>query len=220
MVASNRDVSIKETLKWEGGYSNHPNDAGGPTNWGITIADARKYWKRDASAEDVKAMPKSVAVDIYTQKYWKTSYYDCDKLDGGVDLATFDFGVNSGPSRAKTYLDKVVGGTAVETVNKLCDERLAFMKRAKNSKTGQPLWPSFGKGWTNRMNGIRAKSLDLAKGIKPSTGTPEAAGPIIIGGALAAGAPIDYSPYIFGAAIVMGIVTYFAIRWYKRSKGN
>jgi lysozyme family protein len=70
MVASNREAAIKKTLQYEGGYSNHPADPGGPTNWGITIADARKYWKAGATADDVKAMPQSVAVEIYRKRYW------------------------------------------------------------------------------------------------------------------------------------------------------
>jgi len=37
----------------EGGYSNHPSDTAGPTNFGITIADYRAYVKPDATAEDV-----------------------------------------------------------------------------------------------------------------------------------------------------------------------
>lgn len=156
MVAANKNIAIAETLKWEGGYSNNPSDPGGPTNWGITIADARKYWKKDASAADVKLMPKSVAIDIYASKYWKTPQYDCDKLESGVDLAVFDFGVNSGPARAKKYLLESVGGSAEETVIKLCDKRLAFLK-------GLQTWPVFGKGWVRRVAGIKSKALALAK---------------------------------------------------------
>ena len=155
-MIENREVAIKECLKWEGGYSNDAADPGGPTNWGITIADARKYWKKNATAADVKSMPQSVAIDIYRNKYWKTSYYDCDTLKAGVDLSVFDFGVNSGPSRAKKYLDKAVGGTDEETIQKINDARLKFLQ-------GLSTWHVFGKGWGRRVAGIRAKSLELAK---------------------------------------------------------
>lgn len=165
MVASNRETCITECLKWEGGYSNDAADPGGPTNWGITIIDARKYWKKDATAADVKTMPKSVAINIYTTKYWKTPSYDCDKLASGVDLSVFDFGVNSGPSRAKQYLDKAVGGTDVETITKLNDLRLAFLKRLGT-------WPVFGKGWGRRVAGIKAKSLEMNKVKAPPVVNP------------------------------------------------
>src|SRR5262245_3942254 len=43
-------------LKHEGGatYTNHPADPGGPTKYGITIHDVRKYLKPGATASDVK----------------------------------------------------------------------------------------------------------------------------------------------------------------------
>lgn len=156
MSVENREAAIKATLKWEGGYTNNPSDPGGPTNWGITIADAKRYWKSNATAADVKAMPQSVAVDIYRNKYWKTSYYDCDKLDSGVDLAVFDFGVNSGPSRAKRYLLLSIGGTSEETINNLFDKRLEFLRSLKT-------WPTFGAGWSHRCDDLRKVSLNLAR---------------------------------------------------------
>ena len=64
----------------EGGYTNDPRDPGGPTNWGITIYDARKYWKSNASAADVKAMPKSVAEAIYWPHYAVPLCYDTSPL--------------------------------------------------------------------------------------------------------------------------------------------
>ena len=155
MSIENREAAIKACLKWEGGYSNDPQDPGGPTNWGITIADAQKYWKKNADASDVKAMPLDIAVDIYRTKYWKNSYYDGDKLESGVDLAVFDFGVNSGPSRAKKYLDQSVGGTPVQTINNIFDKREDFLR-------GLSTFPTFGKGWLNRTRDLRKLALSMA----------------------------------------------------------
>ena len=47
MVDINKNKAISTTLKWEGGYTNHPKDPGGPTNFGITIADAYRDWETD-----------------------------------------------------------------------------------------------------------------------------------------------------------------------------
>lgn len=165
MSRTNCDEAIKFTLKEEGGYGNDSRDPGGPTNYGITIADVRKYVKPGATAQDVKNLTQAQAISIYRNKYWKTPYYDCDTLAPGVDLAVFDFGVNSGPSRAKKFLDKAVGGPDSETITKLCDARLAFLK-------GLSTWSTFGKGWGGRVSRVRARALqmstDALKSIKGS----------------------------------------------------
>jgi lysozyme family protein len=54
----------------ERGYTNHSADPGGPTNFGITIADYRKYVKPGATAADVRAMKVENAKEIYGAKYW------------------------------------------------------------------------------------------------------------------------------------------------------
>lgn len=210
MVSSNREACITECLKWEGGYSNDAADPGGPTNWGITIIDARKYWKKDATAADVKAMPKSVAINIYTTKYWKTPFYDCDKLNAGVDLSVFDFGVNSGPSRAKKYLDQSVGGTDMATITKLNDSRLAFLKSLKT-------WPTFGHGWGTRVAGIKAKSLQMSK--SPSHVGPVAGG-VIAGGAVASTHIHNWLHVaeIASATILGALAIYLIIKWLKNRK--
>ena len=56
MTCSTYDEALRRLLVHEGGYTNHPSDPGGPTNFGITIADYRKYVKPDATAVDVRAM--------------------------------------------------------------------------------------------------------------------------------------------------------------------
>src|SRR5262249_23653364 len=139
-------------LAHEGGYSNHPADPGGPTNYGITLADARAYWKRDATAADVRAMPRDVARQIYRTKYWTAP--PGTHLPAGVDYAVFDYGVNSGIGRAGKVLRRLVGRSdntsAIDDdviaavwrrppkrlIEAICDERLAFLQGLKT-------WPVF-----------------------------------------------------------------------------
>lgn len=157
MSASNRDYSITQTLKYEGGYTNHPSDPGGPTNWGITIHDARMYWKADATAGDVKAMPLSVAIQIYRQRYWDKM--NCDADPAGVDFVTYDYGVNSGTGRAVPLREKTRQADTVRWVKAYCAARLAFLHRLKT-------WEVFGKGWGRRVIDVEARGVKMALAAK------------------------------------------------------
>lgn len=152
-MKDNREPAISVTLGYEGGYTNNPKDPGGPTNWGITITDARKYWKTDATALDVRNMPKSVAIDIYRQRYWAP--LDCDSDPAGVDLVTFDYGVNSGLGRARPVRAKTKTADAVAWVKSICAERLSFLHRLKT-------WSTFGGGWGKRVADVEARGVKMA----------------------------------------------------------
>lgn len=166
MTASNREASISKTLTYEGGYTNDPRDPGGATNWGITIFDARLYWKRDASPADVKAMPKSVAIDIYRQKYW--AKMGCDERAAGVDFVEFDFGVNSGVARSLTYRKTLDPQklSPVAYVKAFCAKRSSFLH-------GLRTWSVFGKGWGRRVADVEATGVRMALG---ASGKPVAPG--------------------------------------------
>jgi lysozyme family protein len=179
----------------EGGYSNDAADPGGPTNWGITIYDARAYWKASATAADVRAMPKSVAEDIYAAHYAKPLRYD--DLPAGVDYAVLDYGINSGIARSAKVLQRLVdvgvdgaiGAATLAAVGKrdataligaICDERLAFLKSLST-------WPVFGVGWGRRVAEVRQLALhfaDQAQHVAPAI-TPTAAGTAMAKGAVA-----------------------------------
>ena len=94
MSASSYDEALRRLLAHEGGYVNHPSDPGGPTNFGITLADYRRYLESAATAADVHAMKVADANAIYRAKYWNAQR--CDQLPPGVDYSIFDYGVNSG----------------------------------------------------------------------------------------------------------------------------
>ena len=191
MAADNFDRSLNRVLVHEGGYSNHPSDPGGPTNWGITIGDARRYWKRYATADDVRAMPKSTAMKIYRTQYWDAMR--CDELPFGLDYAVMDYGVNSGTARAIKVLERLVFLPAdgkpddsliksiayrdtKDLIAKLCDERLRFLRGLKT-------WPVFGVGWGRRVAEVRAAALSMAAYLpapqpRPSDKTAKAPTPV------------------------------------------
>jgi lysozyme family protein len=91
----------------EGGYCNRAIDKGGPTNHGITQATLADYRGRPCSVDDVKALTAAEAKAIYRKNYWAAIHGD--ELPAGVDLMTFDLAVNSGPQRAKRYLQIAAG---------------------------------------------------------------------------------------------------------------
>lgn len=170
MSASSYSTAIAHVLASEGGYVNHPADPGGPTNYGITLADARHYWKANATAADVKVMSLDLAKQIYRAHYWNAM--SCDALPAGVDYCVFDYGVNSGVARSARVLqrlvkvpqDGVIGPQTLAAVGKLdpaglihliCEERLTFLRSLKT-------WRTFGKGWSARVTEVRASSLRLA----------------------------------------------------------
>src|SRR5712671_4786085 len=100
------EEAMARVFEDEGGYSNDRGDPGGPTNFGITLHDARMYWKSNATADDVRHMPKSVAIIIYRKHYADPLHYD--DLPAGVDYAVADYGINSGIGRAARVLQKIV----------------------------------------------------------------------------------------------------------------
>ena len=160
------------TARWEGGWSDHPRDPGGKTMYGITQATLSAYRGRPASADEIRKLTKAEAKQIYAANYWRR--VGADQLPPGVDLCVYDFGVNSGPSRAIKSLqaaldlkpDAWVGAITLAAANQanrhalidqLCDRRLAFLKSLET-------WGTFGKGWGNRVADVRRQAKKMADG--------------------------------------------------------
>lgn len=100
------DIIGAMIFKFEGGYSNHPNDRGGPTNYGITQKTYEQHLGRPASAEEVRLMPKAHALAIYRSRYWKAA--NLDLLPEPLQPAAFDAAVNNGPGTAIRLLQKAL----------------------------------------------------------------------------------------------------------------
>jgi len=129
-MGKNKDFekAIKFVLKWEGGYSNDPNDPGGETKYGIS--------KRSYPELDISKLTLKQAKEIYYQNYWlKTS---CDELPFPFNIVVFDTAVNMGRRRA------------IELLNAYNDWRDYLLKRLyAYSKFKQA--KIYFRGWANRV---------------------------------------------------------------------
>lgn len=97
--------AISGVIEREGDYVNHPADRGGPTRWGVTQAKAREHGYLGC----MKCYPRDEAFAVYELDYWHQLMLD-DVSDFSTDLAIqlFDFGVNSGVSRAAKFLQRLL----------------------------------------------------------------------------------------------------------------
>lgn len=163
---------LAEVLPHEGGYSDHPSDPGGATNLGITHATLAAWRGKPVTKQDVRNLSKAEASAIYRARYWDA--VQGDLLPPGLDLAVFDYAVNSGPGRAARSLQAVLGVTqdgaigpatlaavrrspgAATIIMDLCDTRMLFLRSL-------PTFGTFGKGWTKRVTSIEEAALKMAR---------------------------------------------------------
>lgn len=188
MARTRFELCLDEVLKFEGGYADNPSDPGGATNMGITHKTLARWrgvspwWALPKSA--VQGLGRAEATKIYKASYWDRC--NAGKLPAGLDLALFDFAVNSGPDRAikalQNALNVIADGqvgpvtlNAIKTVialkgaagliDALCDRRLDFLTRLAT-------YAVFGKGWTTRVAAIRKAALTAAGATASTTTKP------------------------------------------------
>ncbi len=165
------EEAINIVLVQEGGFVNHPSDPGGATNFGVTKSVYEAFVGKKVSVQDIKNLKKDEVYPIYQACYWNK--IKGDSLKPGIDLVVLDFAVNAGTSRAITYMQKALGVkadgqlgpqtllavnaiSAKEFVEKYSTLRESFYRQIKT-------FPTFGKGWLNRVKHIKDESLKRSK---------------------------------------------------------
>jgi lysozyme family protein len=169
-MKENFEPALALVLRSEGGFVNNPRDPGGATCKGVTQA-VYDDWRRGhgMGPQSVRGISSIEVSSIYRQNYWNRVHGD--DLPAGVDYATFDLAVNSGPARAARFLQSAAGvaedgaiGPATiaavradprHVVEVLLDRRLAFLKTL-------PTFDTFGRGWTVRCGDVRKAALEMA----------------------------------------------------------
>lgn len=172
MQANFESPVLAFTLAYEGGKADDPRDPGGRTNQGVTQRSYAAYRaKAGQAAADVFAMTAAERDALYRTGYWDA--VGGAALPAGVDLACFDFAVNSGPARALAALGQAGGAGAASRdpaacVKAISAARLSFLHALGTFKT-------FGRGWTARVAACEALGVKMA--LHQRVGTPVDAAP-------------------------------------------
>lgn len=163
--------AMAAVLVHEGGNVDDPRDPGGRTSQGVTQAVYDRFRRaRNLPLRDVFAIEPAEREAIYRRDYWQV--VRADDLPAGVDYATFDAAVNSGPARGAKWLQRAAGATvdgsvgpetiaaagskpATAIVKALCALRLSFVQGLKTFVT-------FGRGWARRIAEVEALGVKIA----------------------------------------------------------
>jgi lysozyme family protein len=138
--------ALKFVLKWEGGYSNNPNDLGGATNYGITQATYNQWrYMKDFNLKNIKDIPENEVAEIYYNEYWLRA--GCNKMTPKFAVLVFDTAVNMGLSRAKEFLK----AAEYKHPEVFIQEREA--KYREFARYGNQC--IFLQGWLNRLNDLK-----------------------------------------------------------------
>lgn len=143
-------MAVNLTLEKEGILSDHKDDAGGLTKYGISQAAYPGL--------DIANLSKEDAIKIYKRDYWDKA--QCLELPYPLDVMVFDTAVNHGVTKAVKILQESLGLKADGIVGQ---QTRAAARTAKNSiytvfminrlyaYTSAKSWPTFKEGWKNRL---------------------------------------------------------------------
>lgn len=169
------EVCLAQVLKYEGGFSDHPDDKGGATNYGITQSVYDAYRKNTRqSVRSVKLIQMIEVGAIYRENYWKPSR--AEYLKSPLDMVVFDTAVNFGVGRSNQFLGEVFGFPASISwnpdVSKVIHQAdpykvslgiLALRMEWRGRRVTQdPTQAVFLKGWLNRDRDLFSKVVKLA----------------------------------------------------------
>lgn len=127
-------------LKWEGGYCNDPDDRGGATNMGVTIATFRTYFGQDKTVADLKAMTDEQWMRIFADGFWNPCHAD-EIANQALANIIVDMAFNSGTKTPSAVCNP-------PSVSRLM-ESLAASRWA--SSTQNPVGVSIGFGTCARL---------------------------------------------------------------------
>jgi lysozyme family protein len=173
------DSCLAFTLPYEGGFVDDPRDPGGATCQGITFRTFTSWRIRQGdpapTVDDLRNITSDEVEAIYEAMYFNV--LNGAALPVGVGETVFDWGVNSGTGTAAKALQRRCGVTADGSIGPetlkavaaqnpsglvaaLCNDRMLFLQSLST-------WPTFGKGWTARVDALRQYAASRVAGLPP-----------------------------------------------------
>ena len=150
--------------KWEGGYSDNPNDRGGATNSGVTLAVYQSVYGKNKTKNDLKRMTSDQWDYIFTKLYWNKWQADEIKNQSIANILV-DWVWMSGTSTIKKIqslfgltADGIVGNKTLSYINsnnqeeifkKIWNRRKSFYESLVKNNRSQKC---FLNGWMTRLH--------------------------------------------------------------------
>ena len=174
-VKENFEIALALVFDSEGGWSNHPKDRGGKTNFGITNRTWKAWAKLHGDSRPLTEITREDAAKIYREDYAHPIRFD--SLPSGLDYAVLDFAINSGVGTAVAELqgclgvsqDGIMGSQTLAAVSRsevkdlihcFCEARRKYVRKLDT-------WSTFGKGWLRRIAKVEQNAIQLAAGRRP-----------------------------------------------------
>jgi uncharacterized protein (TIGR02594 family) len=180
--------ALAHVLEMEGGYTDDPDDPGGPTNKGVILKVFCRHtgrvlneFTRDSRVAELRTIGDDVVRDIYRTRYWAPSR--AGEMTPAIAFMHFDASVNQGLTGAARLLqqalkrqhadlevDGEIGPLTMAAIRDANETRLlgayADARRAKY-RSLRHFW-KFGRGWLNRVDRTEARARQLLGGAFPS----------------------------------------------------
>ena len=161
-------------LKWEGGFVNDPQDAGGATMKGVTIGTFTEYRKRKGlpapTVEDLQSMDLNEWMEIFKSLYWDRWKGDAIRSQSVADIlvdwvwASGVWGIKIPQRILGVAQDGIVGPETLSALN-ACEPagifdriRTARLQYIDDICRSRPANGRFRRGWVNRINDLKFRA--------------------------------------------------------------
>lgn len=174
MYSKQFETAHAHVCKWEGFYSDDPDDAGGATKYGVSLKFLQGLGTEGditgdgiVDKQDVLAITPDIQKQLFKYNFWDNM--DLDTWPPRIAMCFYDSAVNAGTRQTIKLLQRALGvaddgvcGQATKaavasaddlaTALLMCDKRDAFYNSIASKGNNQ----KFLKGWLNRVEACRS----------------------------------------------------------------
>ncbi len=168
---ANHKQLVPFILKWEGGFVNDPDDAGGATYKGVTYETYKAYCRKKGypvpTVSMLAKMPQAHWEEIFKTMYWDRWRADEIKSQSIANIlvdwvwASGAWGIRKPQELVGVLPDGIVGAKTLAAVNSKNPQELFEQIKAMRVQfiddicRRRPANKKFKRGWLNRINDLK-----------------------------------------------------------------